>query len=630
MKFTYSKLLTIALLPALFAACGGNAEPENESESSNTEIKEAVDYHSYANVQDVYTKHMDLDIGVDFEERIISGKATFTIDVINGDKMVLDTKTMDIQKVTVNEDEAETTFNKAEEDPMLGAALTVDLPENTQKVNVYFSTRPEAAALQWLNPQQTAGKVHPFLFTQGETILTRSWVPCQDTPSKRFTYTAKVTVPEELMVVMSASNPKENNKKGVYEFEMTNPIPAYLMALAVGDLEFREIGPRTGVYSEPGEVEKAQYEFADMEEMVKTAEQLYGPYKWERFDVIVLPPSFPYGGMENPRLTFATPTVIAGDRSLTTLIAHELSHSWSGNLVTNATWEDFWLNEGFTVYFERRIMEEMYGKDYVNMLAMLGMQDLRDEVADMGNDGEYTRLKTDLKDKDPEDAFSDIPYEKGYAFLLLLEQKAGRDKFDEFVATYFKTHEFQTMTSDKFVAYLKKELLEKNSIEVNVDEWVYQTGLPANCPNVESDRFTKVEASIASFIAGETKAADLATAEWSTHEWRHFLRNLPKDITVDQMTELDAAFNFTNSGNSEILAAWFENSINNNYAVAYPKLEEFLINVGRRKFLAPLYQALSETEDGMEFALQVYAKARPNYHYVSTQTIDQMLKWEKA
>lgn len=623
--------LTLAFLTiGILASCGGSEEPA-KVETTSTGTQQVIDYHSNANVHDVFTRHLHLDIAVDFENKSIQGVAQFDVEVVTGNKMILDTKTMDIEKVTINTDEIATTFTKAEETEMLGAALTVDLPEGTEKVNVYFKTRPEAAALQWLSAQQTAGKKNPFLFTQGETILTRSWIPCQDTPSRRFTYTARVTVPEELMAVMSASNPKVNNQQGVYEFEMKNPIPSYLVALAVGELEFREIGPRTGVYSEPSVVAGAAYEFADMEEMVKAAESLYGEYKWGRFDVIVLPPSFPYGGMENPMLTFATPTVIAGDRSLTTLIAHELSHSWSGNLVTNATWEEFWLNEGFTVYFERRIMELLYGKGYVEMLAMLGMQDLDAQIATMMvKNTEDTQLKTNLKDRDPEEAFSEIPYEKGYAFLRLLEETVGREKMDAFLVQYFKEYEFQTMTSEKFVKYLKAELLEKNNIAINVDEWIYGQGLPTNCPKINSDRFEKVDEAIAAFIGGKKAPKELATTEWSTHEWRHFLRNLPATMTAQQMSGLDATFNFTNSGNSEILAAWFEQSIDNNYSKAYPKLEEFLIRVGRRKFLTPLYEALTATDEGLVFAREVYAKARPNYHYVSTQTIDAMLKWDSA
>ncbi|MCB0680264.1 MAG: M1 family metallopeptidase, partial [Saprospiraceae bacterium] len=415
------------------------------------------------------------------------------------------------------------------------------------------------------------------------------------------------------------------NDTGVYRFRMEQPIPPYLLALAVGDLAFAPIGERTGVYAEPSVVEDAAYEFDDMGKMLQAAEDLYGPYQWGRYDVIVLPPSFPFGGMENPRLTFATPTIIAGDRSLTTLIAHELAHSWSGNLVTNATWNDFWLNEGFTVYFERRIMEKLYGRDYADMLAIIGYHDLVDDVNDLGPDSPDTQLYLDLAGRDPDDGMTDVAYEKGAFFLQLLEEKAGREAFDAFLKKYFTEHRFETMTTKEFVVYLRENLLEPNQIEVDIDEWIYGPGIPSNMPAVNSTRFDRAEAAAESVAEGGAATA-IDTTGWSAHEWLHFVRHLPRDLSLEKARSVDQAFDLTHTGNSEVKAAWLELSIRNGYSRQIePALQEFLVRVGRRKFLSPLYRALVET-DQRELGRRIYELARPNYHSVSRKSIEAILK----
>ena len=495
---------------------------------------------------------------------------------------------------------------------------------------VEYKTTQGAEALQWLEIQQTADKTHPFLFTQSQAILARTWIPIQDGPGMRFTYSAQVTVPQGMMALMSAENPTELAEDGVYRFKMKQAIPAYLMALAVGNIQFESIGDRTGVYAEPSVLKKAVYEFGEMDEMLVAAEKLYGTYAWERYDLIVLPPSFPFGGMENPRLTFATPTILAGDRSLTSLVAHELAHSWSGNLVTNATWNDFWLNEGFTVYFERRIMEEVYGREYSEMLALLGFQDLRKTIAEFSDSPNDTKLKLDLAGRNPDDGMSDIAYEKGYVFLRFLEETVGRKNFDSFLNGYFEKHAFKVMTTEDFKDYLSEKLLDQDSSwksAVDVDEWMYGAGLPDNAPQAKSDKFEKVEAQLERWTSG-TPAAELGNLEWSSHEWLHFVRKLPSGLTAAQLGELDAAFGFTTSGNSEVLAAWFQHTIRSNYEPAWETLDSFLTNVGRRKFLTPTYRAMKESGQIL-LAREIYSKARGNYHSVATNTIDELLGLEQ-
>ncbi|MBL7983803.1 MAG: aminopeptidase, partial [Flavobacteriales bacterium] len=417
-----------------------------------------MDKHSYADPTQAVITHLDLDIRVDMATRTISGKAMYDLERKKGKTVVFDTDGLTIDSVTLT-DGTPVPFNLGDS-TFLGRALTVELPDSADRISIAYRCGQGARALQWLSPEQTADKRNPFLFTQGQAILTRTWIPVQDSPGIRFTYAAKVTVPSHLMALMSAENPQERSPDGVYRFRMDKPIPAYLVALAVGDLEFKPIDARTGIYAEPSVIEKAAWEFADMGKMVTAAESLYGPYRWGRYDVIVLPPSFPFGGMENPMLTFATPTIIAGDRSLTALIAHELAHSWSGNLVTNATWDDFWLNEGFTVYFEHRISEMLYGKDYNDMTSLLGHQDMLATIQELegGRHPEDTRLKLDLVGRDPDDGMTDVAYEKGCGLLRVLENKVGREKFDAFLRGYFDRFAFQSMTTEAFIAYLDQEL----------------------------------------------------------------------------------------------------------------------------------------------------------------------------
>ncbi|PRY12020.1 leukotriene A-4 hydrolase/aminopeptidase [Pontibacter ummariensis] len=589
----------------------------------------AADAHSYAKPTEAVARHLDLDLDVNFDQKILSGTAAYQIENLTGtDQIIFDTRDLEIEKVFLGEEMEETTFRLGDSKEYLGRPLIVDIKPDTKKVTIQYKTSPNAAALQWLNPQQTAGKKDPFLFTQSQAILARTWIPIQDSPGIRITYNAQVKVPENLLAVMSAENPVEKNNTGVYTFEMEQPIPSYLMALSVGDLVFRQVGPQTGIYAEPATIEAAAYEFAELDKMLEAAEKLYGKYRWDRYDLLVLPPSFPFGGMENPRLTFVTPTVLAKDRSLTSLIAHELAHSWSGNLVTNATWNDFWLNEGFTVYFERRIMEELYGKEYADMLQVLGYQDLTNTLNDLGPGSADTRLKLDLEGRDPDEGLTDIAYEKGNFFLRNIERAVGRERFDAFLNKYFSTFAFQSTNTDKFLDFLRSELIQGDEAlakKINIEGWVYSPGLPEDFQKPTSARFAQVEEAFQSWISGKP-AAQLDTKDWSSHEWLHFIRMLPESMTQQQMAELDRAFNFTNSGNSEVLAAWFLHAIRNNYTTADQALEAFLTKVGRRKFLVPIYKALIATPEGKKKALAIYAKARPNYHAVSTVTLDELLK----
>ncbi len=594
----------------------------------NTEI--VKDIHTAAEPNDAVVTHLHWVANVDMAAKRIEAIAHWDIKT-NGktNKIIFDTKGLEVLKVTLDADSQSVAYKLNAPDKVLGSALVVPIKAETKKVNITYRTAADAAALQWLTPEQTAGKKQPFLFTQSQAILARTWIPCQDSPGIRFSYTADVQVPAQFMALMSAKNPTAKNADGKYHFTQPKAIPAYLMALAVGDVEFRSLGDRTGVYAEPVTMESAAYEFEDMNKMLVSAEQLYGKYAWNRYDVLVLPPSFPFGGMENPELTFATPTILAGDRSLVSLVAHELAHSWSGNLVTNATWNDFWLNEGFTVYFERRIMESVSGKSYADMLAYLGYGDLKATVADLNAEGMQndTKLKLDLAGRDPDDGVTDIAYEKGYLLLCQLEKLVGRSKFDGFLKNYFHEFAFKTMTTEQFVSYLNEKLLTPESgsdKQIDLDSWINKPGIPESVSIPSSDRFIAVEKQAGYFLAGKTPA-QLETKDWSSHEWQYFLRFLMPNLDQKKMQSLDATFHLTATKNSEIAALWLQAAINAQYKPAYPALNEFLMHVGRRKFIKPLYEAMLSHKETREMAHAIYKKARGNYHAVATGTLDKMM-----
>ena len=605
----------------------------------------AQDYHSYANPSAVRVRHVDLDWDVLFDQKILKGLATLTIDRISQDApLILDTRDLKIDKVETSADGArfeDGTFQLGDNDKILGAPLTIPLPAKATRVRIHYSTSPGASGLQWLEPAQTSGKKNPFLFTQSEAIHARSWIPLQDSPGVRITYTARVRTPRNLLAVMSAENLSGAARDGDYRFRMQQAIPSYLIALAVGDLQFKSLGPRTGVYAEPHTLGLAARELSDTEKMVVATERLYGQYRWGRYDILVLPPSFPYGGMENPRLTFATPTILAGDKSLVSLVAHELAHSWSGNLVTNATWRDFWLNEGFTTYLERRILEAVYGRPREEMEAALGLRDLNEEIATLDDRDEI--LHIDLKGRDPDDGSTDIPYEKGALFLRHLEETFGRARFDQFLKSYFNHFAFQSITTDQFEDYLKQNLLKANptlAAKVPVDEWINQPGIPANAPKPSSPAFAEVEEQARRWLDGKFEAGQIPTAKWTTQEWLHFLQTVQAAVGAQssssasiaqqpagRMAELDRAFHLTRSGNSEIAFQWLLMSIRNRYEPGYPRLEEFLMTIGRRKFIKPLYEELAKTPEGLERAVAIYRRARPTYHPIAVTSIDAVLKW---
>jgi hypothetical protein len=591
-----------------------------------------IDPHTLANVNEVRPSHVSLDLTLDFAAQRIRGTNELTLAYADGaapEFLDLDTRDLTIVRVTDSATGRDLGFGLGVPVPDLGRRLRIDLGgAKPGKVKIEYETSPSARAVQWLTPKQTTSGKWPFVFTQSQAHHARTWMPIADSPGVRMTYDAVVHVPTGMNVVMSAEHVEDNPATGTFRFRMPQSIPAYLIALAAGEIGFKSLGPRTGVYAEPAVLERAASEFRDVEKMVEAAESIYGPYRWGRWDSIVLPPSFPYGGMENPRVTFATPTIIAGDRSLVDVMAHELAHSWSGNLVTNATWSDTWLNEGFTTYFENRIVERIYGKDLADMQQLLQISTLRETVAEATkeNAAEKTQLLIDLTGRDPEDG-SAVPYEKGASFLRLLEAHFGREKLDAFLRGYFDSHAFQSMTTGGFLVLLRDGLFKDEPAawdSLKIEEWVYGPGIPDNLVVPASDRFDRTRAAAKAFL--ESGATDGIHADWQTAEWLDFLAALPDPLTVAQMTALDKAAGFTARGNSEILAAWLQHAIIASYEPAYPAAEHFLTSQGRRKFLRPLYAVMMQNPKTVEMAKRIYAKARPTYHPIAVATLDEIVK----
>ncbi|HEU0301165.1 MAG TPA: M1 family metallopeptidase [Longimicrobium sp.] len=629
--------LALACLGALASCAPATAPPADAppapAPAAMTQLPR--DIHSFARPEEARVTHVSVDLSADFATRTLAGTSALDCQAAPGaDEIVLDTRGLDVRRISDASGRQELRWSYGAEDPVLGRPLTVQLPPGPCRIVIHYRTSPEAGALQWLTPEQTAGKRHPFLFSQGQAILTRTWIPTQDSPGIRQTYDARITVPAGLTAVMSADmlTPQGEAAQGgrSFRFRLDTPVPPYLIALAVGDLAFRATGPRTGVWTEPSMLDRAANELAELERFVDAAEALYGPYRWGRYDVLVLPPSFPFGGMENPRLTFATPTILAGDRSLVSLIAHELAHSWSGNLVTNATWSDFWLNEGFTTYFENRIMEALYGPERAAMLANLGWQNLQAGIEGAGGaTGPDTKLHIDLAGRDPDAGMTDIPYEKGATFLRTLEEAVGRERWDAYLRSYFDRHAFQPMTTERFLEDLRANLVRGDAAlerRLMLDEWAYGTGLPSNAVRRESGAFARVEAEAQRFLAG-TPAAQLATSAWTTQEWQHFLGALPQGLTPAQLAELDRAFRLSEQGNSEILFAWLQIAVRHRYEPALPALERFLTSMGRRKFVRPLFASLMEQgEWGQAHARRIYRIARPGYHPVTSGSVDEIVR----
>ena len=629
--------MRVAVAVVVLVACKGDPKstpPSSAASGSGAAIvpRDAVsatqpgpDPASDANFDALRITHLSLDLTVDFTTRTLRGTAKLALDIANKAAPArFDVGELAITKVVACDDTAAplaVTYLPTSSQSVPGKVAVIDKPPAC--IVFTYSTPEDAGALLWLDAELTAGKKQPMLFTQSQAILARTWIPLQDTPSVRFTYDATIRVPAGAMAVMSANNPQRRASDGVYRFTMDKPIPSYLMALAVGDLEFEPIGPRAGVYAEPSVVAAAAFEFAEVEKMITVGEKLYGPYRWDRYDILVLPPSFPFGGMENPKLSFLTPTVLTGDRALVGLLAHELAHSWSGNLVTNSTWNDVWLNEGFTTYVESRIMEELRGRDWTEMSWAMARMDLDEVVADPKI--KDTRLALTYKaGEDPDGAPSEIAYDKGALFLRALEEAIGREPFDAFLRARFDRLAFtstDSATFEKDVAPLMDALTRKPAW--TVAQWLHENGVPTGAPSATSPRLENLKGSAARF----SKSGGLPDATpWASTEWLAFLRTLPAGTKRAHLEELDKVFGLTKTTNKVIAKSWFPIAIAADMQQAAPAIEEYLVVVGRRYLVMPVYGALvAKGGFWRDLAVKSFERAKAGYHSITRDSVAKLL-----
>ncbi len=586
------------------------------------------DYFSFANSDQFVTRHLELDLTVDFAARQLAGSVRLSMERLDpaARELVLDSRTLHIESVSValpDGSAKDAEFLIGASVRKLGEPLTISLPDGFDpdpafSVTIHYRTDPGATALQWLPPELTAGGKHPFLFSQSQNIHARSWIPLQDTPSVRVTYSATIRTPPELLALMSADNDPLTVRSGEYRFEMPQPIPSYLLAIAVGDLFFAPLGPQTGVYAEPEVLAAAAHEFADTQNMLDAAAGMYGDYQWGRYDLLILPPSFPYGGMENPRLSFITPTVIAGDRSLVSLIAHELAHSWSGNLVSNQTWRDIWLNEGVTSYLDKRLMEELFGKERADEERVIDYRELIEQLPDIKP--AMQALAPRLGSEDIEETQGTVHYKKGQLLLDYLEHAFGRDVFDHFLAGYFDHFRFEAISSEQFLAYLTDNLLELYPGKVSqeqVEQWLYQPGLPEDAVIPQSESLQKAADLALRWADGEASLQAASLADWSPLAVVHFIKTLPDTLSDEQLTELDQGNGLSSTRNAEIGRAWFIQVAKRRYQPAYESMRQHLIRYGRMRLVVPVYKALVENGQDKALAEEIFALAKPGYHPIT-------------
>ena len=582
------------------------------------------DSHSYTDIEQGRIAHIRFWIDVDFSAKTLKIKASYSLEKPVSGSFFLDTRDLQIDRVYV--DDQEILWEIDQHDSIVGDRLHLKDLDDLSAFTVEITTSPKASALQWVTPKQTAGGEHPFLYSQCQAIHARSIFPCQDSPSVRFTYEATVDVQHPLVAVMAAEHigTELSGDTSQYQYRMPQPIPSYLFAIAVGNIVFEELGPRTGVYAEPEIIESAAWEFAENENKLVEAEKLLGPYLWDRYDVLILPPSFPYGGMENPRLTFLTPKCILGDRSRTPLISHELAHAWTGNLVTNATWEDFWLNEGWTTYAESRITEVIEGDEYSQLLGIVGRNAMLKVMEHrFGMDSDKTRLKYSQRGIDPDEVFSVIPYEKGFSFLLKLERSVGRDVFDAFIKKYIATFSFQSLTTEEFISFLEQELPE--AIEhVDIDEWLYAPGYPESAPTLSSSLFDDVKASIDAYESGVLPDSH-QVADWIPPQVRLFLLMLPERIPVEDCRHIERIFNFKDNPDYYIMSLFYRISVLSGYHEVLPEIECMVGSDGRMAILTMIFRAMVKEEWTRDKARPMFERYRERHHPTTAVSIERLL-----
>jgi len=562
-------------------------------------LQSGLDYHSFANIEQFRVTHIELDLRVDFHNKVLFGEAALEVKRLdpNATELVLDTHGLDIRDVSEKPTtvigalaKSETTwvsrpFHLDKADPILGSPLVIELPphkRSTQIIKIEYVTSPDAASLHWLDDAHTAGKHHPLMYTLSAPIGGRGWIPLQDTALVRITYAAVIHTDDNLLAVMSARNDPEVKHNGNYAFVNRDAMPPSRIALAVGDLRFKSTGPRTGVYAEKPLLADAAKEFADTESLLKAAETLFGPYRFERCDLVVLPPQFPLAEVGNPRAPFISSTIVTGDRSEESVVARAVAQAWAGDLVSGATPRDAWIDAGLAVYMQNRLVRQVYGDARVTVDRVLAEHAVREDLAQM--DRPDQALAVDQRDRDPAVSRAAAD-EKGGLLFTFLDDKFGRERLDAFLQGYFDHFVFKSITTEEFLAYLKENLLDRFPGIVSasqVEHWVKEPGLPQDAPLLAIPLYESVDTTRSAWLAGKAAAKKLDTRAWVTPQWVYFLDGMPGALRKDQLSDLDQAFGFTHSANAEIASSWFLLVIKNGYQPSYARLEEFLATNGRQ------------------------------------------------
>ncbi|XP_030031812.1 leukotriene A-4 hydrolase isoform X1 [Manduca sexta] len=593
-----------------------------------------LDPSSFSRPELAIMKHLSISLNVDFVKKVLNGVATLHFDVLEDiDNVVLDSSNLTIEAIE-SDDGTKLQYKVDEPVPNFGSKLTITLPKQASsgeklKIKIKYTTSPTASALQWLDPAQTSGKKHPYLFSQCQPIHARSIVPCQDTPAVKFTYEADVSAPEEFTVLMSAL--RGEARANTTSFRQPMPLPAYLIAIAVGVLESRVLGPRSKVWSEKEEIERSAWEFAETEKYLQAAERLCGPYVWTQYDLLVLPPSFPYGGMENPCLTFVTPTLLAGDRSQADVIVHEIMHSWTGNLVTNRNFEHFWLNEGFTVFLERKvgaslISDPVEAKKSRDFHSLLGLQELSETVNDhLGASNPLTRLVPDLNGVHPDDAFSRVPYEKGSLFLRYLEDLVGGPEvFDDFLRSYLRNFSKKSLDTDQFKAYLLNYFKDNDKLNaVDWETWFFKSGMPPIIPDYDTSMTKSVTALVAKISQDNATISESDVKSFTPHQMINLLQELidRPALPLETLQTLGEEYKVNASKNTELLYRWLRLCIRSKDHSKLNEVFNFVNQQGRMKYVRPVYRDLYAWEDVRDQAIDNFLKNEQYMMHVSAYTI---------
>lgn len=601
------------------------------------------DPNTLSNYNNFLTTHTTVNFSIDFEKKIIGGNVALTLKSITdaaANEILLDTSFLSVKDVTLD--------GKSPEWKLLprfepyGSALKITLEEGVQngksvQLEMTTETTKECTAIQWLTPAQTRSG-HPYMFTQCQAIHTRSIFPCQDTPDVKGTVQFNIKSPLPVIASGLSTGVKGVGKRAdgatgtkLYTFEQKIPIPSYLFALASGDIAKAPIGPRSVVATGPKELKAAQWELEEStERYIETVEKIVFPYQWTEYNVLVLPPSFPYGGMENPIYTYATPTMISGDRENVDVIAHELSHSYSGNLVSNASWEHFWLNEGWTTYLERRLQAAVHGEPHRDFSAIIGWKSLQDSVKQFGDSSEFTKMVVDLKGKDPDDAFSSIPYEKGYTFLSYLEKQVTKAKWNKYIPHYFTTFARRSLDSYDFKAnllsFFASDATASRALnDVDWDAWFYTPGLPPK-PDFDTSLVDVCYDLASKWEIGEFEPKEEDTRGWSANQVVVFLDSVqafakPLNKRASQM--MGSTYGFAKSQNVEVVSRYYQAALKAKDETVYKPTAELLGNVGRMKFVRPLYRLLNEADRTL--AVETFEKNRDFYHPICKNLVEKDL-----